>query len=49
MPAKTLTALVTLLINIVIGVGIFFFMLLAMNGYSESDATYGLGRMSSSH
>ena len=43
MPAKTLTALVTLLINIAIGVVVFFFMLLTMNGYSESDATYGLG------
>ena len=43
MPAKILAAVVTLLINIAIGVTIFFFMLLAMNGYSESDATYGLG------
>ena len=43
MPAKILTALVTLLINVAIGVVIFFFLLLAMNGYSESDATYGFG------
>ena len=43
MPAKILTALATLLIYVSIGVVIFFFMLLAMNGYSESDATYGLG------
>ena len=43
MPAKILAALVTLLINVVIGVVIFVFLLLAMNGYSESDATYGLG------
>ena len=43
MQAKILAALITLLINIAIGVVIFFFMLLAMNGFSESDATYGLG------
>ena len=43
MSVKILTALITLLINIAIGVVIFFFLLLAMNGYSESDATYGLG------
>jgi hypothetical protein len=43
MSAKILTALITLLINIAIGVAIFFVLLLAMNGYSESDATYGLG------
>ena len=43
MPAKILTALITLLINVAIGAVIFFFMLLAMNGYSESDASYGLG------
>jgi len=34
---------VTLLINTAVGVAVFFFMLLAMNGFSESDATYGLG------
>ncbi len=33
----------TLVINIAAGVAIFFFMLLAMNGFSESDANYGLG------
>ena len=43
MPAKIVTALITLLINVAIGVVVFFFMLLAMNGYSESDATYGFG------
>jgi len=43
MPAKILTALVTLLINVAIGVVILLSMLLAMNGYSESDATYGFG------
>jgi hypothetical protein len=29
--------------NVTAGVAIFFFMLLAMNGFSESDANYGLG------
>ena len=43
MPAKLLTALITFLINVAAGVVIFFFLLLAMNGYSESDAIYGLG------
>ena len=33
---------ITLLINIAVGVAIFFVMMLAMNGFSESDATYGL-------
>jgi hypothetical protein len=43
MPAKILAAIITFLINVAVGVVIFFFMLLAMNGFSESDATYGLG------
>jgi hypothetical protein len=34
---------ITLLINIATGIAIFFFMLLAMNGFNESDAAYGLG------
>ena len=34
---------VTLAINFAIGVVVFFFLLIAMNGYSESDASYGLG------
>ena len=33
---------VTLVVNFAIGVAVFFFLLIAMNGYSESDATYGL-------
>ncbi|HUR98327.1 MAG TPA: hypothetical protein VMZ26_09720 [Pyrinomonadaceae bacterium] len=42
--APKLTAFLgTLLINVVVGVAVFLFLLLAMNGYSESDATYGLG------
>jgi hypothetical protein len=43
MAAKLAAFLITLLINIAVGVAIFFFMLLAMNGFSESDALYGLG------
>ena len=43
MTAKIAAFLITLLVNIAIGVLVFFFMLIAMNGYSESDATYGLG------
>jgi hypothetical protein len=33
----------TFLINLAAGVVIFFGILVAMNGYSESDAMYGLG------
>jgi hypothetical protein len=40
---KLAAFLITLFINIAIGVVVFFFLLIAMNGYSESDATYGLG------
>lgn len=43
MALKFATFFITLLINIAVGVMIFFFMLLAMNGYGESDATWGLG------
>ncbi len=32
-----------MLVNIAAGIVIFFFMLLAINGYSESDAMWGLG------
>jgi hypothetical protein len=42
MGSKIAAFLITLIINIAIGVGVFFFMLLAMNGYSESEASYGL-------
>jgi hypothetical protein len=42
MGSKIAALLITLIINIAIGVAVFFFMLLAMNGYSESDASYGL-------
>lgn len=40
---KIVAFILTFLINIVAGVVVFFLMLLAMNGYSESDASYGLG------
>jgi len=43
MATKVTAFLITLLINFAAGVAIFLFLLLAMNGYSESDATYGLG------
>ena len=39
---KLVSFFLTLAINIAIGVVVFFFLLIAMNGYSESDATYGL-------
>jgi hypothetical protein len=42
MGSKIAAFLITLIVNIAIGVAVFFFMLLAMNGYSESDASYGL-------
>ena len=43
MAIKVATFLITLLVNVTAGVVILFFMLLTMNGYSESDAQYGLG------
>lgn len=42
MAAKIAAFITTFVINIALGVVIFFFMLLAMNGFSESDATWGL-------
>ncbi len=42
MAVKIAAFVLTLLINIGIGFALFFVMLVAMNGYSESDATYGL-------
>lgn len=41
MSAKIAAFLITLFVNVAIGVVVFFFLLIAMNGYSESDATYG--------
>lgn len=43
MTAKIITLVITLLTNVAIGVVVFFFMLIAMNGFSESDANYGIG------
>jgi len=42
MAAQITAFVITLLINITIGVGVFLFMLVAMNGFSESDAEKGL-------
>ena len=42
MGAKIAAFVITLLINVATGVIVFFFLLLALNGYSESDATYGI-------
>ena len=43
MTAKIAAFLITLVVNIAIGIVVFFFLLIAMNGYSESDAVYGFG------
>ncbi|MEQ1643030.1 MAG: hypothetical protein ABL959_06255 [Pyrinomonadaceae bacterium] len=43
MAPKIIAAISTFLINIAAGVVIFFMMLVAMNGFSGSDAEYGLG------
>lgn len=42
MQMKVAAALLTFVINVVIGIAVGFFLLVAMNGYSESDATLGL-------
>lgn len=42
MAPKLIAAILTFLINIAAGVVIFFIMLVAMNGFSGSDAEYGL-------
>ena len=41
MAAKIIAFLITFIVNIAVGVIVFFGMLVGMNGYSESDATYG--------
>jgi hypothetical protein len=41
MAPKIIAFLITLVLNIAIGIAVFFFLLLAMNGFSESDANYG--------
>ncbi|HLA94279.1 MAG TPA: hypothetical protein VK612_01065 [Pyrinomonadaceae bacterium] len=42
MAAKIIAFFLTMLINIVADVAVFFVMLMAMNGYGESDAIYGI-------
>lgn len=42
MVAKLAAGLITLVINFALGIVVFFFLLIAMNGYSESDAQYGI-------
>jgi hypothetical protein len=42
-PSKIAASLITLTVNIIAGVVILFIMLIAMNGYNESDAEWGLG------
>lgn len=39
---KIASALLAAIVNIMLGIAIGFFLLVAMNGYSESDAQYGL-------
>lgn len=41
MAPKIIAFLITLFLNIAVGIAVFFFLLLAMNGFSESDANYG--------
>ncbi len=43
MGAKLAALLITLLLSIALGMVVLAFMIIAMNGYSESDATWGLG------
>jgi hypothetical protein len=43
MGAKITSAIIAFLISLGVAAVVFFVMLIAMNGYSESDATWGLG------
>jgi hypothetical protein len=43
MAPKLIAAIVTLIVNVSAGVALFFFLLVALNGYHENDAIYGLG------
>ena len=43
MAAKLAALLLTLLLSIAVGVVVLAFMIIAMNGYSEGDAAWGLG------
>lgn len=42
MPAKIAAFLITLTLNVLVGIVLLMALILAMNGYSESDAMYGL-------
>lgn len=42
MAPKIIACLLTLVANVVAGLAVFFVMLIGMNGYSESDATFGI-------
>ena len=43
MAAKIAALLITLLLGIALGVVVLAFMIVAMNGYSERDAAWGIG------
>ena len=43
MAAKIAALLITLIVLVAVGVAILIGMVVAMNGYSESDATWGFG------
>lgn len=43
MASKIIALAITLIINIAVAVVVLFFMLIAMNGFGERDATWGLG------
>lgn len=43
MPAKIASLIITILLSVAVAIGVFAFMIIAMNGYSEGDATWGLG------
>ena len=43
MAPKIISAIITLIINVAIGVVVFAGLIVAMNGMSEKDATWGLG------
>ena len=43
MAYKAAAFLITFILNLIAGAVIFFMMLIAMNGYHESDAQWGLG------
>jgi hypothetical protein len=43
MAAKVIATLTTLIANIAVGIAVLVTMIIAMNGYGESDAMWGLG------